>query len=89
MYDFLIYFVGVFGIITLNIFLILLLKYLIYWGEKSILIFFFFFLCCRIFPLEDDTCTPDAHCGIGFEIHQPGLSFISEIVRVDLAGPIP
>lgn len=34
---------------------------------------------------------PDAYFGIGFEIHQPGSgsSFISEIVRVDLAGPIP
>lgn len=32
---------------------------------------------------------PDARCGIGFETYQPGSSFISEIVRVDLAGPIP
>lgn len=32
---------------------------------------------------------PEAYCESGFEIRQPGSSFISEVVRVDLAGPIP
>lgn len=46
----------------------------------------------RIFPLEDDIYSPRCllySCRIGLETHQTASSFISERVRVDLAGPIP